>query len=138
LHSQLPVLAASLALATGALAESRSELGKIGYQSTCADCHGQVGKGDGPYNEFLRPKVPDLTNVAQRNGGVFPVDRLYEIIDGRATVKGHGSKQMPLWGNVYNEKPAQDYKGFAHNLEQFARVRILTLFDYLYSLQTRR
>jgi mono/diheme cytochrome c family protein len=132
------VLGASLALSTQALAQARSEMGKLEYQSTCISCHGPGGKGDGTYSEYLKVKVPDLTTIAQRNNGVFPADRLYEIIDGRADVKGHGPVGMPVWGNVYNDKAAEHYRGFAYSPEQFTRVRIVALIDYIYSLQTRR
>jgi mono/diheme cytochrome c family protein len=132
------VTAAALAVSTGAVGQGRTEFGKAEYQSTCAGCHGPAGKGDGQFNQFLRLKVPDLTTIAERNGGVFPAERLYAIIDGRAEVPGHGTAQMPIWGNVYNDRAVDYYKGFAHNPEQFVRVRILSLIDYIYSLQTRR
>jgi mono/diheme cytochrome c family protein len=132
------VAAVAMALSAGAFAQARSEMGKAEYLSTCAACHGPAGKGDGPYNEFLRVRAPDLTTLAERNGGVFPADRLYSIIDGRAEVRGHGPTQMPIWGNVFNEKAAEYYKGFAYSPEQFIRVRILSLIDYIYALQTRR
>jgi len=131
-------MTAALAVPAATLAQARSEMGRIEYQSNCANCHGASGRGDGPYSEFLRMKVPDLTTVSERNGGVFPADRMYEIIDGRVDVRGHGPKQMPIWGNVYNERAAEYYKGFAHNPEQFVRVRVLSLIDYIYALQTRR
>lgn len=99
--------AASLVLSTGAVAQARSEMGRIEYESNWMGCHGPKGKGDGPYNEFLRVKVPDHTVVAKNNNGVFPADRLYEIIDGRIMVKGHGAAKMPIWGNVYNERAAE-------------------------------
>ncbi len=132
------VAAVAVMFSAGAFGQARSELGRLEYQSTCMACHGPGGKGDGQFNEFLRLKVPDLTTIAQRNGGVFPADRLYMIIDGRESVPGHGVPQMPIWGNVYNEKAAEYYKGFAYNPEQFVRVRILSLIDYIYALQTRR
>ncbi|MBK9246393.1 MAG: cytochrome c [Burkholderiales bacterium] len=132
------VAVAAMVLATDTMAQGRTELGRTEYMSTCAGCHGPAGRGDGQYNQFLRLKVPDLTTIAERNGGVFPAERLYAIIDGRAEVPGHGTAQMPIWGNVYNERAVEYYKGFAHNPEQFIRVRILALIDYIYSLQTRR
>jgi mono/diheme cytochrome c family protein len=132
------IAAVAATLSLGAAAQSRSEMGRIEYQSTCMGCHGPAGKGDGQFNEFLRLKVPDLTTIAQRNGGVFPADRLVMIIDGREAVPGHGVPQMPIWGNVYNEKAAEYYKGFGYNPEQFVRVRILSLVDYIYTLQVRR
>jgi len=140
--SSLPLLcvsAAAWALVPGVSAQTvEVDYGKAEYTANCAGCHGPTGKGDGQFNEFLRLKVPDLTTIAQRNGGVFPADRLFMIIDGREMVPGHGVPQMPIWGNVYNEKAAEYYKGFGYNPEQFVRVRILSLVDYIYSLQVRR
>lgn len=132
------VIGASLALSSGALAQLRGELGKFEYETNCIVCHGPVGKGDGLFVDNLKLKVPDLTTVAERNKGVFPAERLSQIIDGRMELVGHGSRQMPIWGGHYNDKAAEYYKGFAYNPEQFIRVRILSLIDYIYQLQTRR
>ena len=66
------------------LAEARSELGKQEYESNCVACHGATGKGDGYFAQYLKLPVPDLTTIQQRNGGVFPADRMIEIIDGRS------------------------------------------------------
>ena len=38
-----------------------TNLGKIDYESSCAACHGQTGKGDGPVSAELRTKPSDLT-----------------------------------------------------------------------------
>lgn len=132
------VLGASLALSTGVLAQARSELGKVEYEATCITCHGPAGKGDGPYSQFLKVEVPDLTTLSQRNKGVFPAERVYAIIDGRIELKGHGPAQMPVWGIHYSAKAADYYKGFAYSPEQFIRARILSLIDYVYALQARR
>jgi hypothetical protein len=36
--------------------------------------------------------------LAQENQGVFPYRRVYEIIDGTSQVAGHGTRDMPVWG----------------------------------------
>ncbi len=36
----------------------------------------------------LATKLPDLTMLASNNNGVFPFDRVYQVIDGRAGVEG--------------------------------------------------
>jgi hypothetical protein len=61
------------------------DLGKMNYESNSAACHGQSGKGDGPVSVELRAKPTDLTLIAKRNGGVFPAEVLYQIIDGKKT-----------------------------------------------------
>src|SRR5262245_7081187 len=64
--------------------------GYTSYETNCAACHGQNGKGDGPVSAELRTKPSDLTLIAKKNGGVFPGDVLYRIIDGRRTIRAHG------------------------------------------------
>src|SRR6516225_12153571 len=66
-----------------------TNIGKMDYESSCAACHGLNGKGDGPVSAELRTKPNDLTLLAKNNGGVFPTDVLYQIIDGRRTVRAH-------------------------------------------------
>jgi hypothetical protein len=41
---------------------------------------------------------PDLTTLAKRNQGVFPVSTVYQVIDGRALSEGHRAREMPIWG----------------------------------------
>ncbi len=140
-HSRIGsiLVAAALgsALVGSAWAEARSELGKQEYEANCVACHGISGKGDGYFAEYLKLPIPDLTTIAKRNGGVFPTDRIIEIIDGRQALKGHGPRNMPIWGMAYTEKANTYYSGHAFNSEQFVRARILALVDYLYFLQFR-
>lgn len=140
-HSRIGsiLVAATLgvALAGSAWAEARSELGKQEYESNCVACHGAAGKGDGYFAQYLKLPMPDLTMIAKRNGGVFPADRMIEVIDGRQAVKGHGPRNMPIWGTTYTEKANAYFSGHAFNSEQFVRARILALVDYLYFLQVR-
>ena len=99
--------------------------GKMEYQSSCAACHGMNGKGDGPLSGELRTTPSDLTLLAKNNGGVFPAKVLYEIIDGRKTIRAHGSYEMPVWGNVFSRDP------------KFAQTRILAIVDYLKVIQVK-
>jgi Cytochrome C oxidase, cbb3-type, subunit III len=75
--------------------------GKVDYESHCAACHGKDGKGDGPVSMELRTKPADLTSLAKNNGDVFPGEVLYRIIDGRRTIRSHGTYEMPVWGFVF-------------------------------------
>jgi mono/diheme cytochrome c family protein len=99
--------------------------GKMDYEANCAACHGQNGKGDGPLSTELRTKPPDLTLIARRNDGVFPADFLYRIIDGRKTIRAHGTYEMPVWGLLLL---GNDSEGPAPN-------RILAIIAYLRSIQ---
>ena len=70
------------------------------YLEYCASCHGQLGQGDGRVAKYLTPKPADLTRLSETNGGRFPAERVFEIIDGRREVEVHGSREMPVWGRT--------------------------------------
>jgi hypothetical protein len=52
--------------------------------------------------DHLRRAPPDLTKYTARNGGVFPRERVYRIVDGR-DVPSHGDRDMPVWGDVFKQ-----------------------------------
>jgi len=116
-------------------AQGRSDLGKREYDNNCAVCHGKIGKGDGVYLDMLRKSPPDLTTMAKRNGGIFPVARSYEVIEGAGA--GHGSRDMPIWGQHYNIAAAEYYLEVPYNPETYVRGRILALIEYLNRLQAK-
>lgn len=122
-------------LSAPALAQQRVDLGKREYDSNCATCHGTDGKGGGVYVEFLKRSPPDLTTMAKRNGGVFPLARAYEVIEGAGP--GHGTREMPIWGRDYSVKAAEYYVDVPYNQEAVVRARILALAEYLSRLQAK-
>lgn len=130
------VLAAALLAVSGAAsAGEKKDIGKMEYQSNCASCHGVQGKGDGVNKPWLTKSPSDLTVLSKQNGGVFPFARVYEVIDGRQDVKGHGSRDMPVWGYDYSVKAAEYYMDVPYDAEGFVRARILALIDYVNRLQ---
>lgn len=78
-----------------------AEAGSGEFQAWCARCHGTEGKGDGPIAKDLETAPPDLTQLAAQSGGTFPAERVRNSIDGRSTEAGHGTRQMPVWGNWF-------------------------------------
>lgn len=114
------------------------DTGKREYESKCVVCHGPAGKGDGSYAELLKSAASDLTTLKRKNGGVFPVERVYAVIDGRDAIKSHGGRDMPIWGKDYgNEtvKAAEYYADMPYDMDGYVRARILALIDYLNRLQ---
>jgi hypothetical protein len=74
------------------------------YQTYCAVCHGKTADGDGPTASVLKAHVPNLTEIAKRNGGVFPFARVQKIIDGTESAGlRHGTREMPIWGRSSRE-----------------------------------
>ena len=104
--------------------------GKGLYRSYCASCHGETGRGDGPIAAHLKPPPADLTQIANRNKGKFPADRVTQLIDGRQVVKPHGNSQMPVWGDAFS-------KATTDSDEASIKGRIAALVSYLESIQAR-
>jgi mono/diheme cytochrome c family protein len=129
------VAAAMCAMAATALAQPRLDLGKREFDNKCAVCHGVDGKGGGPYADQLKHKLPDLTTMASRNGGVFPVNRTYEIIEGAG--KGHGTRAMPVWGVEYTVQAAEALPELPYNQAVYVRTRIMALLEHMNRLQVK-
>jgi hypothetical protein len=113
-------------------------VGQREYENRCAMCHGLAGKGDGWLAEFLTYRVPVLVALKKNNGGVFPFDRVYKVIDGRAEVAAHGPRSMPVWGGVYrveSERAFDPFIGQYYPDEGMIRARILALIEHLSRLQ---
>lgn len=101
------------------------------YEQLCSSCHGVGGRGDGPVSSLIKISVPDLTRVAQRDGGEFPVEDVRRTIDGRWDRRAHGARDMPVWGWQFYDSAA------TNDVEERARVdsMIARLVDYLRSIQ---
>jgi cbb3-type cytochrome c oxidase subunit III len=97
------------------------------YRTSCASCHGTSARGDGPLADLLRRRPSDLTVLRQRYHG-FPTELLTRIVDGRQTVRGHGSIEMPVWGDAFRSGSVSD---------EAVRQKILALVQYLEAIQAR-
>lgn len=136
--AKVSMLLLALTLFNGAaLAQAgKVDLGKREFEANCASCHGTNGKGNGPVVEFLKRSPPDLTTLVKRNGGVFPVSRMYETIEG-ANVPSHGTRDMPVWGADYRIKAGEYYGEVPYDSDAYVRTRILALIEYISRLQER-
>jgi len=115
----------------------RIDIGKLEYDSNCASCHGLTGKGDGPLKPFLSASAPDLTQIAKKNGGVFPIARMYEVIEGSQRATAHGTSEMPVWGWDYRLKAAEYYMDTPYDPDAYIRMKVLALMDYVNRLQVK-
>src|SRR5664280_2058705 len=70
--------------------------GKTEFLSQCAICHGVDGRGNGFLSEELKTKPANLTILAKNNNGIFPLNAVYEVMDGRNSIRAHGPREMPL------------------------------------------
>ena len=102
--------------------------GKVSYEQYCQGCHGADGKGTGEIGADLAGSPADLTQLTARYGS-FPVDSVYQAIDGRKDVEAHGSREMPVWGNIWGEE------GGAPVADEVVGQRINELVEYIRSIQ---
>lgn len=99
------------------------------YAAYCTVCHGKDGKGGGPLAKSLKVALPDLTRVAMRNGGKFPMARIQRIISGEEPLPaGHGTREMPVWGPIFSQV-AWD--------QDLGRVRVDNVARYIEGMQVK-
>lgn len=106
-----------LALAAAGLAGAASDAASADqgaklYATLCASCHGVSGRGDGPAAGALVPPPTDLT------ASTLTVAELMRVIDGRRTVRAHGSDTMPVWGRVFEQAMAGSGREHRDSLRQ--------------------
>lgn len=128
------VLAAATVLTAAAVVAAHAHplqpySGNSDYQVYCSSCHGTEGRGDGMIAKSLKKRPADLTLLSRRNNGVFPDEKVFNIIDGRKG-SAHGDSDMPAWGEVFGK--ASESAG-AEN----TAARIDTLVKYLETLQIK-
>jgi len=131
------LLGTAMAISCGfAYAGGKADVGKREYNNNCAVCHGLSGKGNGPLAAIVETRIPDLTTLAARNGGVFPMEHVYDTIDSGVAVKAHGTREMPVWGSYYRAESGEHYADVEAEYNQaVVRARILSLAEYIYRLQ---
>jgi mono/diheme cytochrome c family protein len=127
------IIAALLLLIAAVAARAQDYSGYSGaqlYARFCASCHGDKGFGDGVVASSFNIAVPDLTRIAKRQGGVYPAEKVRQIIDGRAPLRPHGTRDMPVWGYEFYAQNEAKAEALKRTDETIAR-----LADYVESLQ---
>lgn len=102
----------------------KTTVGSELYKFYCSNCHGLDAQGR-PATPAMRVPAPNLTMLSLNNGGVFPRERVREII-----TEGSGSHQssgMPVWGAIFHALEPND---------GMVRVRIDNLVSHVETLQT--
>jgi mono/diheme cytochrome c family protein len=134
-------LSAAIALSALAMVAQKKEIkqvrapytppssGKEMYAAYCASCHGKEAKGDGPTASALKVPPSDLTTLARQNSGKFPGLHVSEVISGEHMSTVHGSREMPMWGNVFLAVQGHD--------QRWVHLRVANLTHYLESLQVK-
>ncbi|WP_298864086.1 cytochrome c [uncultured Sulfitobacter sp.] len=77
--------------------------GRTVFVNSCASCHGVSGLGDGPRANGLKVQPADLTKIAARRNGLWPMVEVMSIINGyhRRTLQ---REEMPIFGDLAEGK----------------------------------
>jgi mono/diheme cytochrome c family protein len=105
--------------------------GELEYHNTCAICHGVEARGDGIMSKYLTVRPANLRQLRLTAGGNFPFWEIYRKIDGQFEIPGHGTREMPIWGDRFRAQAGGDAK----SAQTQAAGRILSLVFYLQYIQ---
>ena len=104
---------------------AQAALGKVHFQQYCSSCHGDDGRGI--YIDSLNTQPADLTKLTSSQTDGFPVLYVANMIDGRKMVAKHGSRTMPVWGEVFSEQEYLD--------ESQIKGKLAEIIAYLMNIQ---
>jgi mono/diheme cytochrome c family protein len=96
------------------------------FREYCSPCHGPDANGKGLMAPALKAPVPDLTQLAKRNHGLFPESHVRGVLNGDVSLISHGSQEMPIWGPLFHQ---------VENDQDWGNVRLANLIKYLQSIQ---
>jgi len=105
--------------------------GELEYQHACAICHGVEARGNGIMSKYLTVTPANLRRLTLTSGGNFPFWEVYRKIDGQFEIRGHGTRDMPIWGDRFRAQAGGDGK----SAQSQAAGRILSLVFYLQYIQ---
>ena len=98
------------------------------FREYCAVCHGVNAKGDGPAADALKKHPTDLTQLAHKNGGKFPVLAVQMAIKGSNGIAEHGTREMPMWGAIFSQSGQH---------KDLGEMRITAVLKYIEDFQAK-
>src|SRR5579864_3368771 len=101
--------------------------GQTLFSHYCAVCHGKDAKGTGPAADALKKAPADLTQIARKSGGAFPEVHVQRVIKGDDVVGAHGSRDMPIWGELFKSLRGPEE----------STLRVNSLMKYLEQIQAK-
>ncbi|MBF9030382.1 c-type cytochrome [Rhodobacterales bacterium HKCCE3408] len=133
MRTTLFILGAGCAFALAGCSTPDVEVGRSLFSDHCVACHGTAGHGDGPSAADVGRPVPDLTRIAARRSGVFPVAEVMSTIDGY-TRANEGPVIMPEFGLALQNDPLVLYDT-GDGVPTPTPVGLAALTDYLRAIQ---
>ena len=109
-----------------------ADAGEVLYLENCVSCHGVSGQGDGPNASELGTPPADLTKIAARRDGVWPMLEIMAIIDGysRNTLP---REDMPVFENFLDNEMVEFDTG--NGVTTLVPGKLIEIVNYLETLQ---
>jgi hypothetical protein len=99
------------------------------YAAYCVGCHGEDGLGYGRYSSDCTVPPSDLTQLARRNHGIYPAEKVRQVLRQGTGQAPAGRGYMPIW-----EPLLKVLNGDAPGVTE---VRIRSLAEYVRTLQDK-
>lgn len=107
-------------------------IGESLFLENCVSCHGLNGHGDGPNAKGLGTVPADLTKIAARRDGVWPMLEVMSIIDGysRNTLP---REDMPVFESFLDNDMVEFDTG--NGVDILVPSKLIEIVSYLETLQ---
>ena len=123
------------ALLAGCIERPAPVTARADFAEHCAACHGTSGRGDGEAAAGMKPAPADLTQIAARAGGVFPMTQVMSTIDGYTRAGHAGRSAMPEFGAMLTEGRQVLYSDGTGAPPTPVPERLIELARYIESIQ---
>lgn len=121
-------------LVMGSSLEAQS-VGELLFKKNCVSCHGVTGQGGGPLSAGLGTAPANLTQIAARRDGVWPMLEIMSILDGY--LKATNPRQdMPIIEDLLDNEMVEFDTG--NGLMTLVPAKLVEVTNYLESLQDPR
>lgn len=118
-------------LAVGSALEAQS-VGEQLFKENCVACHGVTGRGDGANAAHLKTPPADLTRIAARRDGVWPMLEVMSILDGYLKFT-NSREDMPVFEGFLDNDMVEFDTG--NGLTTLVPVKLVEVVNYLETIQ---
>lgn len=107
-------------------------VGELLFEGNCISCHGVAGRGDGPLAAGLGTAPADLTQIAARRDGVWPMLEVMSILDGYLKTT-NPREDMPVFEGFLDDEMVEFDTG--NGVTTLVPTKLIEVVNYLEALQ---